>query len=113
LAVTGCGPQVTQREVDPLGQATVGEQDKIKEALKKAGIDRDIVAIIDTGESWLVTLQFAGGPQPAGSRMIPDKASVNKKTYEVTKMDAPSGRAADDRGSGGRVMDPNDPKKKG
>ena len=62
-ASLGCGPEVKQTPTDPKGAASEGDQDKISAALKKAGITKEIGAINDAGDEWLVTLKLDGlGP---------------------------------------------------
>ena len=83
----GCGPEVRPQQFDPLGGVQTASQDKIKEALKKAGITKEVAAINDMENEWLVTLRNekkAG--DDATTRPIPERATVNKSTFEVKIM---------------------------
>jgi len=122
-ASLGCGPEVKQTPTDPKGAASEGDQDKISAALKKAGITKEIGAINDAGDEWLVTLKLDGlGPngEPPPGRPIPEKAMVHKQTYDVKKLDTPGAGGSIDSGrkaAGGglpRELDPTKdlPKKK-
>jgi len=110
-SLIGCGgDQVKPQPVDLKGAASTGEQDKIREALQKAGITKEIGTIVDGGDDWLVTLKLDGlGPngEPPPGRPIPDKALVNKKSFDVTKLSNPGNT---ERGS--RTFDPNNPRKR-
>lgn len=123
VATVGCGPEVKQQSVDRLGAAPAADQDKIRQALDKAGIKKKIAAINDAGDMWLVILELDGlgpnGEAPPG-RPTPEKATVHKTTFEVKKLDTPGGGGAGDKGrsaAGGslpRELDPTKdlPKKK-
>ena len=85
----GCSRQEPQREVDLMGAAAPEEQGRIAQALKEAGIVKEISSIRDTGKEWLVTLKLDGigpnGERPPG-RPAPEKVTIDKETMKVTKQ---------------------------
>jgi hypothetical protein len=83
----GCGPEVRPQQFDPMGGVKVDAQDKIKEALKKAGITKEIAAVSEMDNDWLVTLRNEKKAESdEGTRQVPERATVNKTTLEVKLM---------------------------
>ena len=98
----GCGPQVKPQPFDPLGAVEPSAQDKIKNALEKAGVTKEVAAIVEMDDAWMVTLRTPQDPKAAdgqAERGIPEKATVNKSTFEVKVLNP--------GGLGGRQAPPN------
>jgi hypothetical protein len=94
-AMVGCGsPTPTQTKETPMGDTSVAEQDKIKEALVKAGIKNPPAAVLENDkDTWVVVITPDGvGPngEPPPGRPIPLRVLVNKHTFEVTKQGDPN-----------------------
>jgi len=91
----GCGPQVTPQQFDPMGAVEPSAQDKIKNALIKAGVTKEIAAIYEMDNEWMVTLRSPPKPDAGDSqteRGIPEKATVNKSTLEVKLLNPGGGK---------------------
>jgi len=91
LIAGGCGPKVEPEKFDPMGSVESTTQNQIKEALKKAGVNKDVTAIIDMDQEWMVTLRPEARETDPDSRPIPERATVNKSTFAVKVLN-PGGR---------------------
>ncbi len=93
----GCAPPKVERKIQGPSQAPSGEEEKIREAVKAAGVKNRVAAIIDNGNQyWTCTIEpdgvdpKTGAPPP--SRPIPEQVLVEKKTYKVTRLSNPRQR---------------------
>ena len=104
----GCTQGPTQTKIDPLAGAS-GDLDKIKDALKKAGVTKEIAAVNDLGDNWRVTLQLDGiGPngEPPPGRPLPTLVMVEKSSMKVTVLnEGGKGRS----GGVSQTVDPDKP----
>ena len=104
----GCGGETPKPNTVTAMSAASGHEEKIKEALKKAGIKNPPSAIFDADDStWTVVITPDGvgpnGEAPPG-RPIPERCSVDKTTFEVKRQANPNQPRPGGKGGDGRVV---------
>ncbi len=95
ICMNGCnqGPPVKKYEdgSDQIkkSESGGGEEEKIRAAVKAAGVKNKVAAIIDNGNNtWTCTIEPDGvGPngEPPPGRPIPEQVLVEKGTFKVTR----------------------------
>jgi hypothetical protein len=96
LTLLGCGGDPAAKTTNTVTPelAAGGDMEKIKEALKKAGIKNPPSAVFDQDEkNWSVTITPDGvGPngEPPPGRPIPERVIVSKVDFSVTRGQNPN-----------------------
>ena len=92
LIGVGCSPKIEATKFDPMGSVESTTQEQIKEALKKAGVTKEMTAIVDMDKEWMVTLRPEPREFEGDSRPVPERASINKETLAVKILNPGGGR---------------------
>lgn len=91
LVGVGCGPKIEAEKFDPMGSVESATQEQIKEALRKAGVTKDVTAIVDMDKEWMVTLRPDAREFDGDSRPVPERATINKASFAVKVLN-PDGK---------------------
>jgi hypothetical protein len=92
VAVLGCSGEkttpISQKTAEEriMGGTSPSDQEKVKEYLKKANIEGNVVALEDKGQFWIADVMKVAAPGKRGRPTPPDPYRIEKSDGKVTKI---------------------------